>query len=62
MGLGAAYTGYVARPVGKLAFVLLNVFSLSLVFANPWVAAVSLPVVLGLLAWHARPLVESAGS
>ena len=60
MGLGAAYTGYVARPVGKLAFVLLNVFSLSLVFANPWVAAVSLPVVLGLLAWHARPLVTSA--
>jgi len=62
MGLGAAYTGYVARPVGKLAFVLLNVFSLSLVFANPWVAAVSLPVVLGLLAWHARPLVGSSGS
>ena len=60
MGLGAAYTGYVARPVGKLAFVLLNVFSLSLVFAYPWVAAVSLPVVLGLLAWHARPLVTSA--
>lgn len=56
MGLGAAYTGFVRRPVGRLAFVLLNGFSLPLVFANPWVAAVCIPVTLGLLAWHARPL------
>jgi TRAP transporter 4TM/12TM fusion protein len=62
MGLGAAYTGYVARPVGKLAFVLLNVFSLSLVFANPWVAAVGIPAVLGILWWHARPEHDLAGA
>ena len=55
MGLGAAYTGFVRRPVGGLAFVLLNVFSLSLVFANPWVAAVGIPVILGILLWHAQP-------
>ncbi len=56
MGLGAAYTGFVARPVGRPAFVLLNLFSLSLIFANPWVAAVSVPAVVILLLWHARPL------
>ncbi|MEY4653419.1 MAG: hypothetical protein RI884_2000 [Pseudomonadota bacterium] len=56
MGLGAAYTGFVARPVGRPAFVLLNLFSLSLIFANPWVAAVSVPAVVFLLLWHARPL------
>ncbi|MFM8756114.1 MAG: TRAP transporter permease [Limnohabitans sp.] len=61
MGLGAAYTGYVARPVGKLAFVLLNVFSLSLVFSNPWVAAVSIPAVLAILWWHARAQHQPAG-
>ncbi len=55
MGLGAAYTGYVGRPIGKTGFWLLNVFSLSLIFANPWVAAVSIPVVLGVLLWYARP-------
>ena len=31
LGLGAAYTGYCGRPIGRLAFVLLNAFSLSLV-------------------------------
>lgn len=55
MGLGAAYTGYVARPIKQPAFWTLNVFSLSLIFANPWVAAISIPVVLGVLLWHARP-------
>lgn len=55
MGLGAAYTGYVGRPLRQPAFWMLNVFSLSLIFANPWVAAVSIPVVLGVLLWHARP-------
>lgn len=54
MGLGAAYTGYVRRPIGGPAFVLLNVFSLALVFANPWVAAVGIPVILGILLWHAQ--------
>jgi TRAP-type uncharacterized transport system fused permease subunit len=56
MGLGAAYTGFVARPVGRPAFVLLNLFSLSLIFANPWVALVSVPAVVFILLWHARPL------
>jgi TRAP-type uncharacterized transport system fused permease subunit len=56
MGLGAAYTGFVARPVGRLAFLALNALSLALVFANPWVSAVCVPAVLAILAWHARPL------
>jgi len=55
MGLGAAYTGHVARPVGRVSFVLLNLFSLSLIFANPWVAVISIPAVLIILLWHARP-------
>jgi TRAP transporter 4TM/12TM fusion protein len=56
MGLGAAYTGFCGRPIGRRAFLALNVFSFSLIFANAWVAAVSAPVVLGILAWHAyRP-------
>jgi TRAP-type uncharacterized transport system fused permease subunit len=57
MGLGAAYTGFVARPVGRVAFVALNVFSLSLIFANPWIAAVSIPAVLAMLLWHNRAAV-----
>jgi TRAP transporter 4TM/12TM fusion protein len=56
MGLGAAYTGFVARPLGRLSFIVLNLLSLSLVFANPVVSAVAIPLVVGILAWHARPL------
>jgi len=56
MGLGAAYTGYVSRPIAKPSFLLLNVLSLSLVFANPVVAAVAIPGVLLILLWHSRPL------
>ena len=59
IGLGAAYTGYVARPVGKPVFVLLNLFSLSLIFANPVMSAIGVPVVLALVAWHMRPLPDS---
>lgn len=55
LGLATAYTGFLARPVGRPAFVALNVLSLSLVFANPQVNAVAIPAVLALLAWHARP-------
>ena len=54
MGLGAAYTGFVARPVGRVAFLALNILALSLIFANPWVAAVAVPGVLLILLWHAR--------
>ena len=54
MGLGAAYTGFVARPVGRVAFLALNILSLSLIFADPWVAAVAVPGVLLILLWHAR--------
>lgn len=60
MGLGAAYTGHVARPVGRGAFLLLNLLSLSLVFANPWVAMVAIPGVLAILAMHARPLADDS--
>ena len=55
MGLGAAYTGYVARPISKPAFWLLNLLSLSLVFANPVVASVAIPGVLLILFWYSRP-------
>ena len=52
MGLGAAYTGYCGRPIGWVAFVLLNVLSLSLVFGHLGVALVAVPTVLAILAWH----------
>ena len=54
MGLGAAYTGFVARPLGRLAFCALNVLSVSLVFNNLAVAVVAGPLVLAILSWHAR--------
>ena len=54
LGLGAAYTGYCGRPIGRPAFWLLNVLSISLIFANPWVTAVAAPLVLLVLVWHAR--------
>jgi TRAP transporter 4TM/12TM fusion protein len=54
VGLGAAYTGYVNRPIGVPAFLALNVLCLSLVFAHPGVSAVAATAVLLILAWHAR--------
>jgi TRAP transporter 4TM/12TM fusion protein len=54
LGLGAAYTGQVVRPIGAVAFIALNVLSLSLVFAQPWVSAIGVAGVLAILAWHAR--------
>ncbi len=59
IGLGAAYTGYLARPIGKPVFVLFNIFSLSLIFANPVMSAIGVPVVLALVAWHMRPLPDA---
>ena len=52
LGLGAAYTGWCGRPVGRIAFLVLNVLSLSLVFGHPGVTAVVAPAVLAILAWH----------
>jgi TRAP transporter 4TM/12TM fusion protein len=54
LGLGAAYTGYFGRTIGRVSFVALNVLSLSLIFANPKVTAVAAPLVLLILAWHWR--------
>jgi TRAP-type uncharacterized transport system fused permease subunit len=54
MGLGAAYTGYCGRRVGRVAFVLLNLLSLSLVFGHAGATAVAAPAVLLILAWHWR--------
>ncbi len=54
LGLGAAYTGRVARPIGVLAFIILNLLSISLVFAQPLVSAVGVVGVLTILLWHAR--------
>lgn len=56
LGLGAAYTGALARPFRMPAFVVLNIASLALVFAHPMVSLVAGALVLGLLAWHMRPL------
>jgi len=54
MGLGAAYTGYFGRRIGRPAFVALNLLSLSLVFGHALVTAVAAPLVLLILAWHGR--------
>ena len=54
MGLGAAYTGYCGRSIGRGAFWLLNALSLSLVFGHPLVTAVAAPAVLLILVWHWR--------
>jgi hypothetical protein len=52
--------GFVARPIRRLSFWLLNALSISLVFANPVVAAVAIPGVLLILLWHSRPLPNTA--
>ena len=52
MGLGAAYTGYAGRTIGRPAFLALNVLSLSLIFGHAGVTAVAAPLVLLILAWH----------
>jgi TRAP transporter 4TM/12TM fusion protein len=54
LGLGAAYTGHLTRPIRWPAFIALNLLSLSLVFANPAVSAVAVPLVLAILFWHWR--------
>jgi len=55
MGLGAAYTGYCGRPIGRTAFLLLNVLSLALVFNHAPTTLVCGAAVLAILAWHGRP-------
>ena len=54
IGLSAAYTGYFGKKIGWLAFVALNLFSVSLVFGNQVVTMVSVPVILLILYWHYR--------
>jgi TRAP transporter 4TM/12TM fusion protein len=54
MGLGAAYTGFVARPLSRWAFWALNVLSVSLVFNHTLVTMVAGAGVLAILAWYAR--------
>ncbi|MBL8346000.1 MAG: TRAP transporter large permease subunit, partial [Rubrivivax sp.] len=51
IGLGAAYSGYCGRPIGRPAFWALNVLGIVLVFSNPWVTGVAAPLVLAILAW-----------
>ncbi len=55
IGLGAAYAGYCGRPVGRLAFVALNLLSISLVFSNVGVTLVAGAAVLTIVGWHLRP-------
>ena len=54
LGLGAAYTGRVLRPIGWPGFIALNVLSIALVFAQPLVSAIGIAGVLAILWWHAR--------
>jgi TRAP transporter 4TM/12TM fusion protein len=54
LGLGAAYTGYAGRTIGRPAFLALNVLSLSLIFGHAGITAVAAPLVLLILAWHWR--------
>jgi TRAP-type uncharacterized transport system fused permease subunit len=61
LGLGAAYTGYAWRPIGRLTFWVLNVLSITLVFGNPLVTAVAAPLVIAILAGHWKSA-RSAGS
>ncbi len=56
LGLGAAYTGQLVRPIGWLGFTALNLLSLALVFAQPVVSAVGIAGVLAILWWHSRAL------
>jgi TRAP transporter 4TM/12TM fusion protein len=59
LGLGAAYSGYCGRPIGRPAFWVLNVLGIVLVFSNPWVTGVAVPAVLGILLWHARRMPQA---
>jgi hypothetical protein len=55
MGLGAAYTHHCGRPIRPLAFWLLNLLSLPLVFGHLVTTVICGSAVLAILAWHARP-------
>ena len=61
MGLGAAYTGHMGRPIGPLSFLALNLLSLSLAFGNLTTAIIAIPLVLAILGWHLRPVERSRG-
>jgi len=54
LGLGAAYTGHCGSAIGRPAFWVLNVLSISLIFAVPWVTALAAPLVVLILVWHWR--------
>ncbi len=62
LGLGAAYSGYVSRPIGRAAFWTLNVLGIALVFSHPVVTFVAVPAVLLILLWHARQPPGMAGT
>ena len=46
---------YCRRPIGRLGFVALNLASLPLVFGHLGVTLVAGSIVVGILAWYARP-------
>jgi len=54
LGLGAAHSGYVGRPIGRAAFWALNALGVALVFSHIAVTLVAVPLVLLILWWHAR--------
>jgi TRAP transporter 4TM/12TM fusion protein len=61
MGLGAAYTHHCGRPIGPLAFWLLNLLSLPLVFGHFATTVICGSAIIAILAWHARPERSSSG-
>ncbi|MGE0310567.1 MAG: TRAP transporter permease [Lautropia sp.] len=61
-GLGAAYTGYFGRPIGWPAFLALNALSLAVMAPGIGVTLVAGPLVLAILAWHARPGAQATGT
>ena len=54
LGLGAAYTGYCGRHIGRGTFVVLNLLSLSLVFGHDGLTLVVVPLIGLILWWHLR--------
>ena len=54
--LGAAYTGQLVRPIGRVGFLALNVLAILMVLPNKPVSIVCGVLTLAMLAWYARPV------
>jgi len=52
VALGAAWTGWFIRPIGRWTSLLLHVCAFAMVFSNPIATAIAGTVVLAVLAWQ----------